>query len=476
VFGDANPPTGQLSLSLQPSRRIYSVSELNGQIQALFESEFRSIWVTGEVSGCRQATSGHYYFSLKDGQSQLKCVLFRGNARVLKFRPQDGLAALVRGNVEVYSERGEYQLIVELLEPRGAGALQLAFEQLKKKLEAEGLFDKARKRPLPSLPRRLGIVTSPTGAVIRDMLHVLERRFPGLHIRLFPALVQGEGSAEEVCRGLRHFSESGWADVVIVARGGGSLNDLWTFNEEAVARMIAASAVPVISAVGHETDFTIADFVADLRAPTPSAAAEIVIRTRDSLVELIGAARARLIQGIRYKVILCSRAWRQQGLERAESIIRRLLGRRTQQVDDADYRLRELNRALLGAKDRQLMALFQRLRAMDLRLRFARYRETTVANERSLVTLIREAVSQRQRKFESLEAHLSQLSPLRILSRGYAIVETEGGQAVRDAAETGAGEIVRIRFGRGKAEAMVTGTELDRSAEAEQAGGDYSRR
>jgi exodeoxyribonuclease VII large subunit len=461
VFGEANPPAGQLSLSLEPTRRIYTVSELNGQIQAVFESEFRSIWVTGEVYGCRQATSGHYYFSLKDGQNQLKCVLFRGNARLLKFRPQDGLAALVRGNVEVYAERGEYQLIVELLEPRGAGALQLAFEQLKKKLEAEGLFNAARKRALPPLPRRIGIVTSPTGAVIRDMLQVLERRFPGLHIRLFPALVQGEGAAEQICRGLEYFSKGGWADVVILARGGGSLNDLWAFNEEPVARMVAASAVPVISAVGHETDFTIADFVADLRAPTPSAAAEIVIRTRESLVEATNAARARLIQGIRYKLILCSREWRQQGLERAETVIHRLLGRRTQQVDEADHRLREMKRTLLTEKRLQLTSLTQRLSSMDLRLRFARFREATTSAERSLVTLIHDAISQRQRRFEPLEAHLSQLSPLRILARGYAIVETEGGQVLRDAEETEAGEMVRIRFGRGKAEAMVTRTDSE---------------
>jgi exodeoxyribonuclease VII large subunit len=460
VFGETSPPSGQLSLSLEPTRRIYTVSELNCQIQALFEREFRAIWVAGEVSGCRQATSGHYYFSLKDGQSQLKCVLFRGSARLLKFRPQDGLAALVRGRVDVYEERGEYQLIVELLEPRGAGALQLAFEQLKKKLGTEGLFDSERKRPLPPLPRRVGIVTSAAGAVIRDILHVMERRFPGLHIRLFPALVQGEGSVEQVCRGVRYFSEGGWAHVVIVARGGGSLDDLWTFNEEAVARTIAASRVPVISAVGHETDFTIADFVSDLRAPTPSAAAEIVIRTRQSVVELIDASMARLVQGIRYKLILCSREWRQQGLERAETIIHRLLGRRTQQLDEAEYRLRETERTLLAAKTRELSALFQRLRTMDLRLRFARFREAAITAERSLVAFMREALSQSQRKFEPLEAHLSQLSPLRILGRGYAIVETEGGQVVRDAEETGAGEVVRIRFGRGEAEATVTRTDL----------------
>ncbi len=273
----------QLTLSLQPERQVFRVSELNAAVQRMFETGFRSIWVLGEISACRAANSGHFYFVLKDEQSQLKCALFKGAARLARFKPQDGLSVIARGSLEVYEARGEYQLIVELLEPQGAGALQLAFEQLKRKLAAEGLFDGARKRPLPKFPSRIGIVTSPSGAVIRDILHVLERRFQGLHVRLYPAQVQGEGSVEQVCAGLRFFSRKPWANVVILARGGGSLDDLWTFNEEAVARAIACSSVPVISAIGHETDFTIADFVADLRAPTPSAAAELVIRTRQSV-------------------------------------------------------------------------------------------------------------------------------------------------------------------------------------------------
>jgi len=242
------------------------------------------------------AASGHYYFSLKDSQGQIRCVLFKRAARFIKFRPQDGLAVLARGNLAVYEARGEYQLIVELLQPRGSGALQIAFEQLKKKLAAEGLFEQARKRTLPKLPRRIGIVTSPSGAVLHDMLQILGRRFAGLHIRLYPAQVQGEGSVEQICRALQYFSESAWAEIVIVARGGGSLEDLWTFNEEEVARAIAASKTPTVSAIGHETDFTIADFVADLRAPTPSAAAEIVICTRDSLIEQIAASRSKAAQ------------------------------------------------------------------------------------------------------------------------------------------------------------------------------------
>ncbi len=278
----------QIRLRLEPERRVLSVTQLNASIRGVLNKTFDDIWVNGEISGLKLAPSGHAYFSLKDAQAQVRAVCFRGALRFLKFRPQDGVAVLARGKVDVFEPRGEYQLIVEWLEPQGLGALQLAFEQLKKKLEAEGLFEAARKRVLPRLPRRIGLVTSPAGAAIRDMIHVLSRRWPGIHIRLFPALVQGQGSIEEVVAGLQYFGRGDWADLIIVGRGGGSLEDLWTFNEEAVARAIVASVVPVISAVGHETDFTIADFVADLRAPTPSAAAELAVPNREDLIDQLG--------------------------------------------------------------------------------------------------------------------------------------------------------------------------------------------
>src|ERR1700735_4172399 len=261
----------QLALAWGPLRKTFSVAELNARIRGLLADEFDDIWVSGEISGCKNATSGHCNFTLKDNDAQLRCVCFRQSLRYLKCKPQDGMAVLARGHIDVYEARGEYQLLVEAIEPQGHGALQFAFEQLKKKLAAEGLFDPARKRPIPALPRRIGIVTSPSGAVVRDITEILSRRFPGVHLRIYPALVQGEGSVEAVCRALAYFSNSGWPDVVIVARGGGSLEDLWTFNEEYVARAIAASTVPVISAVGHETDFTIAGFVAEMRAPPPPA-------------------------------------------------------------------------------------------------------------------------------------------------------------------------------------------------------------
>src|SRR5579872_887971 len=255
----------QMALVWGAVHKTFTVAELTASIRGLLSSEFDDIWVSGEISGARTVSSGHCYFTLKDQDAQLRCVAFRASLRYLKFKPQDGVAVLARGRIDVYEARGEYQLLVEALEPQGHGALQFAFEQLKKKLAAEGLFEQARKRLLPRFPARIGIVTSRRGAVISDMIHILSRRFPGLHVRIFPAQVQGPGSIEEVCRGIQYFSRTGWAEVVIVARGGGSLEDLWTFNEESVARAIAASSAPLISAIGHETDFSIADFVADMR-------------------------------------------------------------------------------------------------------------------------------------------------------------------------------------------------------------------
>ncbi len=452
-----------MKLSLPSERRIFRVGELNAEVQSLFETQFRGIWVAGEVSGCRVASSGHYYFSLKDEQSQLKCALFKGAARFAKFKPQDGLAVLARGSLEVYEARGEYQLIVELLEPQGAGALQVAFEQLKKKLAAEGLFEAARKRALPKLPRRIGVVTSPAGAVISDILHVLERRFPGLHVRLFPAQVQGEGSIAQVCQGIVHFSRTDWAEVVIVARGGGSLEDLWTFNEEAVARAIAASEVPVISAVGHETDFTIADFVADCRAPTPSAAAEIAICTRESLVEQINGYRAKAVQGMRYRLLVCSRDLHQQGVQRAATLVNRTLTKRAQRLDDMDFQLRRLERGLLETRRKRWQELSGRLAATDLRLRFARIRHRQALVEETLKKCARTRVWQARQRYESLQAYLTQLSPLTVLGRGYAIVENREKRILRSAAEAAVGAQLRIRLHRGELDATVSAVRDDRT-------------
>jgi exodeoxyribonuclease VII large subunit len=445
----------QFVLQFGPARRVLTVSELNAEIRGLLDSEFSDIWVSGEISGTKLAASGHYYFTLKDAGAQVRCVCFRATARFLKFKPQDGAAVLARGRIDVYEARGEYQLQVEALELQGHGALQFAFEQLKKKLAAEGMFEQSRKRPLPRFPARIGIVTSQRGAVISDMIHILSRRFPGLHIRIFPAPVQGPGSLEEVCRGIQYFSHGGWAEVVIVARGGGSLEDLWTFNEEMVARAIAASSAPVISAIGHETDFTIADFVADLRAPTPSAAAELVVRTREEILDQIAALRHRIAQRIRYRLAMEWSRLRQRGVDRAHSLLHRTVGRRLQRVDELQYRLRERMRVALDGRTRALQSLGARLRYHDPRPRLGRDRSRRQTAQAELAQLMRRQLARRRGRLESLQAKLSQLSPLAILNRGYAIVTGESGHILMDAKEAPAGSAIDVRLARGRLRAEV---------------------
>ena len=446
-----------LEFALTPERRIFSVAELNAAIRALLAGEFTDIWVSGEISGLKLATSGHYYFSLKDRDAQLRAVAFRSAHRFWKFKPQDGLAVLARGRIDVFESRGEYQLQVEMLEPQGLGALQLAFEQLKKKLAAEGLFAAGRKRALPPFPRRIGIVTSARGAAIADMIQILTTRLPGLHIRLFPALVQGEGSVEEVCRGIEYFSRTRWPDLVIVGRGGGSGEDLWTFNEEAVARAIAACAVPVVSAVGHETDVTIADFVADLRAPTPSAAAQMVVCTLQDLLERIAAARAKLAQLLRYRFAMLERRLGQHGVARALSVLQRRVGRAMQRIDEQDYRMRERIRAALDARERTRRALEARLRRFDVRPRLANDRRRMEAAHAGAAQLVRARLARRRSALDQLAAKLSQLSPLRILERGYAIVSNQTG-IVTDAAHAPDGSQIHVRLAKGALDAVVTRT------------------
>ena len=393
---------------------MWTVAEIVGAIRDSLEEEFATVWVEGEISNFKAYGSGHLYFTLKDEEAQLRCALFRQNARLLRFRPEDGLAVMARGRITVYAERGEMQMVIEHLQPRGVGALQLAFEQLKKKLAAEGLFDAARKRPLPAFPRRIGIVTSPSGAVIADMLRILGRRFPGLHILLYPARVQGEGAAAEICRGIEYFSRSGSADLVIVGRGGGSLEDLWAFNEESVARAIAASRAPVIAAVGHETDFTIADFVADLRAATPSAAAELAIRAKAEFVEMVAQQRERLAQLTRYRLAMTAR---------------------------------------------RLGAIEARLRQRDLRVELGRRRARLQQLQAAFEPVLRLKLARAGGRLESLRAQLSHLSPLAVLERGYAIVQDESGRALRLSSETAPGRRVGIRLHQGRLGAEVTEVE-----------------
>lgn len=449
----------QLGLSFSPERRTFSVSELTAVVRSLLEDVFDSVWVSGEISNARRAPSGHYYFVLKDEQAQLKCVCFRQNAMYLKVKPDNGLEVLCRGRIGVYEARGEYQLYVESIQPQGYGALQLAFEQLKKKLAAEGLFDDERKRPLPAYPKRIGIVTSRGGAVIADMVRVLERRCPGLHIRLFPAQVQGEAAVGEIVRGLEYFSQSGWPDVVIVGRGGGSLEDLWAFNEEAVARAIAASSVPVVSAVGHQTDFTIADFVADLRAPTPSAAAELVAPDITELRATLRGMESRLTQAIRYRVARQEKRLLEAGVERPAAALRRRLRDLWQRNDELDLRARERIVELLRRAEKRLRDHQHQLAELDLRVQLARHRSRLNGLVQRLAPAVQRRMEKAGRRLEVLDRELQMLSPVAILERGYAIVSTPDGAIVQDAAKVEEGDALAVRLHRGRLGVRVEETD-----------------
>src|ERR1700678_2975731 len=325
--------------NLMPERRTWKVSELTTRIRELLEGTLPDISVEGEVSNCRAAQSGHYYFTLKDARAQIRCVCFRDQMRGIKCKPEDGLHITVRGSLSVYDARGEYQIYVTHIDPVGLGALQLAFEQLKKRLLEEGLFDQARKKLLPVLPRCIGVVTSPTGAAIRDILRVLKRRFSNAQVTLFPVKVQGAGSAVEIVQALRYFNRVKTIDVLILARGGGSLEDLWTFNEETVARAISESVIPIITGIGHETDFTIADFVSDLRAPTPSAAAELITEAQHRIAEHIANQSNRLDRAIRFQLLNAAQRLGRLPISRAEARVFTFLHRNAQRLDDLSTRL-----------------------------------------------------------------------------------------------------------------------------------------
>ena len=380
---------------------VYSVASLTGEIHRMLSRSFDGIKVAGEISGWKVWTSGHAYFTLKDQQAQIRCVLFRNNLRYLRFKPQDGAAVIARGSVEVRAERGEYKLLVSGMEPQGLGRLYEMFAELKEKLRGEGLFDEARKRPLPVFPRRIGIVTSPQGAVIRDMLTVLRRRWPGLHIRLYPTPVQGAGSAEGIVEGLDWFSASGWPDVVIVGRGGGSLEDLWSFNDERVARAIAACRVPVVSAVGHETDFTIADFVADVRAPTPSAAAEIVVLERSEVLARVGRAQQRTWRAIGFRFAQMARRLDRQGVERTTRLLELRVNRMQQRTDELDYSSRTRIARILSLRRERRRALDARLRERDLSVRLAKAGERWRAGSRALGARLRDRPDRRRPQREA---------------------------------------------------------------------------
>jgi exodeoxyribonuclease VII large subunit len=493
-------PMSQFSFNLAPRRQVWKVSELTLRIRDLLEGEFQDIWVEGEVSNLHVAQSGHLYFTLKDAKAQMRCICFRDQARLLKFRPEDGLHITVRGTVSVYELRGEYQMYVTHIEPVGLGALQLAFEQLKKRLEAEGLFDSLRKKPLPVLPRRIGIVTSPKGAAIRDILRVLRRRFPNLQVLVYPVKVQGEGAALEIVEAVRYFGRWRLVDVLILARGGGSLEDLWAFNEEIVARAIAESEIPVIAGVGHEADFTIADFVADVRAPTPSAAAEIVVRTRQEFERHIAEYQTYLIQRARYLLL----HWRHRvrdlethrGFRRIETLIRRrhqhldalsseLAGGLRGRLQQARHRLTRaqarvasfdlhrraeavrlrLERRTAGLRaalervvdrKRRRFTLAQvRIASLDLRARVAALRRRFEQRAAELHSLADRLLVAKRRRLELAALRLQERSPFLLLERGYVIAYDASGNVLRSVDQVALGDEIAVRLARGQLQATV---------------------
>ncbi len=445
----------QASLNFGPVRKIYSIAELSREISALFERHFPDVWVTGEISNFRAAGSGHLYFTLKDASAQLRAVCFRNQARYLKFKPRDGLAVVARGRVSVYEARGEYQLYVEFLEPAGLGALQLAFEQLKQKLAAEGLFDLARKKPLPVLPRAIGVVTSPTGAVIRDILRILRRRFRNMNVVLYPVKVQGEGAAQEIAEGIEFFNRHALADVLIVARGGGSLEDLWAFNEEIVARAIAASKVPLISAVGHETDFTIADFVADLRSPTPSAAAELVVHRKQDFLLEIGNRVRRLTQIIRLRISDARQAFTELRMHAVFQSVRTRIIERAQHVDERAAELERLIRARLNLAREAWRGASAGVLRFDFHALLRLNRAAVEEHKRRVVDAFRRLLAERRNRLTQATVVLKERNPQAILERGYSITRDAAGKLVRDASQVAIGAEVSIRLARGALGALV---------------------
>ncbi len=440
-------------------RKIYSVSALSLEIKNLLEKQFPDVWVTGEVSNFRAATSGHLYFTLKDSTAQLRAVCFRNQARYLKFKPQDGISVIARGHLSVYETRGEYQLYVEYLEPAGLGALQLAFEQLKQKLAAEGLFDLARKKPLPVLPRTVGIVTSPTGAVIRDMLRILRRRFPNMNVLLYPVKVQGEGAAQEIVEGVEYVQRYPVVDVLIVARGGGSLEDLWAFNEEIVARAIAASRIPVISAVGHETDFTIADFVADLRAPTPSAAAELVVHRKQDFETELENRRRRITQIIRLRLSEAGQRLTELRMHHVFQTILTRVAQRNQRVDDCVTALERAIWLALNAARQEWLATSAGVLHYDFRRLLGLKQAALDERRKNLHAEFRRFLTDRGNRLSQVAAVLKERSPLTILQRGYSITRNAAGKIVRDASQVSVGDDLSIRLARGELAASVRAKE-----------------
>ena len=410
---------------MEEKRKIYSVAELNRTARFTLENGIGEVWVEGEISRLTRHASGHWYFTLKDAEAAVSCAIFKQNNVSVLFEPKDGLKVRVLGQASLYEPRGSYQLIIRKMEEAGKGSLQEQFEKLKAKLAVEGLFDTGRKKPLPLLPRKIGVVTSPTGAAIRDIINVLTRRFPNVEILLAPVIVQGEGAAGKIAAAIDYLNTRDDIDVMIVGRGGGSIEDLWAFNEEIVARAIAASRIPVISAVGHEIDFTISDFVADVRAPTPSAAAELAVPVKTELETRIARLAARLGGSLQNQVhILRERipGYRQTMIQTLRTDVRQ----RQQRIDESALRLTHELKNSVTVLRQQLPNFYQRM-----------------------AHRIESAAAERKQNLRRLEVQLRALSPLAVLDRGYSLTQTADGAVVRDAAGLKKGTMLKTRFAKG---------------------------
>jgi exodeoxyribonuclease VII large subunit len=446
----------QLGFSFRPAdRRIWTVRDLVSTVRTHIEREYGDIWVEGEISNFRAHESGHLYFTLKDQNAQIRAVMFRSQARLLRFRPENGMQVVLRGRVTVYEDRGELQISGEYLEPKGAGGLQIAFEQLKAKLEGEGLFAATRKKAIPTLPRRIGIVSSPQAAALRDILNILQRRHHSANVLIFPAQVQGEAAAAEVTAGVRYFNRTGEVDVIVIARGGGSAEDLAAFNDESLARAVAESMIPVISAVGHETDFTIIDFVADLRASTPSAAAELVIRSRQEVEEQAEGLRQRLVRGIGYRLLMGRQALTELAQHGAFARAMDVIRQRQQKLDDLSHQLAHAQRSGLERQRRRWESLAAAVRHYDLRLVLAGMRKDLEAKRVAITAAARNQVLGHRVRIERMVTALEALSPLAILDRGYALVFDSSGKLLKDAKRVRAGDDISARLAKGTINAVV---------------------
>jgi len=433
---------------LSDHKQILTVSELTLQVKKHLEKGFEEVWLEGEISNFRSPSSGHYYFTLKDDTSQIRAVIFRFMGRYLKYQPQDGLQIMCRGRISLYEPRGEYQIILDYMEPKGVGSLQIAFDQLKEKLKKEGLFDPEHKRPLPFLPTTIGVVTSPTGAVIKDIINVIGRRFPNVALLINPVKVQGEGSSQEIATAIATLNRISGIDVIILARGGGSLEDLWSFNEEIVARAIYLSTIPVVSAVGHEIDFTIADFVADLRAPTPSAAAELVVRDKKELARLIVSLSDRL----RNRIVQVIETEKQQSvfLQKRLPDLRLRLGDLHLRADDLKTRLAPRVLHLLRLRQEMLQGKRVRLLLRNPRLIIEDAFKRVTLSQKGLTNSIRLVFQQFRQRFETYAGALEGLSPLNVLKRGYSITHLlPSYQIVKESTVLSPGDRVNVILGKG---------------------------